>query len=122
MSPIVAPVWATNVTLNGSGQQLARVEDAGRVQLLLDGAERRDAHVAKLGLHVVAMRSADRVVMGDRRSRPHDGIVGGTLRRAPLLDLVSLIGRCEHGEVERRAGLVQVRDVTADESPAKRAV
>src|SRR4051794_24645283 len=51
----------------------------------------------------------------DRAAGAGDRVAGGGLRRAPLLELLALASGHHEGEVQRGAGLVEVRDVAADE-------
>ena len=70
------------------------------------------AELADLVAEVGRVVAADRVVVGDRAAGGDDRARGRVLGRAPLGDRIGLLA-AEHGEVQRRAGGIQVRDVAA---------
>ena len=76
-----------------SAEQLAGVHDPGRVEPLLDRAQRLEAELADLRLHVGGVIAADGVVVGDRAARGDDRLAGGRLDRPPLLDLLAAAAR-----------------------------
>src|SRR4051794_4482479 len=99
---------------NSFGDQLARVEDAGRVEDGLHRAQDLDADRTHLGGHPTAVDSADSVMVRDGSPVRHEHIVHCGLDAAPLLNGLALL-RADDGEVEGRAGVIHVRDVAEDE-------
>ena len=59
----------------------------------LTAAQRLDAELPDLRLHVGRVVAADRVVVGDRAPGGDDRLGGGPLDLPPLLDLRRLAGR-----------------------------
>src|SRR5690606_31623048 len=97
--------------LCGRRDEDARVEDPGRVDPLLDGAEHRDAQRPDLPGVPVAMVGAHAVMMTDRPARVDDRVVDGPLGPVPVRHRVVLALRGHDGEVEGRPRRVHVRDV-----------
>src|SRR4051794_5375207 len=90
--------------------QLAGVEDPGRVEQGLHRPQHLDAESSDLVGHPGAVVGADGVVVRDRRTAGDEGVTRGCLGLLPLGNRVLRLSR-EDGEVERRALPVEVRDV-----------
>src|SRR5260221_13568048 len=108
--------WVAPSASVAERRQLARVHDPRRVELGLDGSERREASLADLLAHPRRMIAPDGVMVGDRAATGDDRPARRLLDGGPLRDRILLLLARDQREVERRAGLIEMRDVTHHEA------
>ena len=99
--------------------QDAGIEDPGRVELGLGGAQGGGEGGRALAVVPGAVVAADRVVVGDRAAALDQRLGDGRLDLVPLLDLAAAHRRREHREVGRGAVGIDVGEAAADARRAR---